>query len=1037
MTDQKDPKKPKKIITPDQMAKMTPGQRASYMNRLRAENFKPDASEANTSQTARATADTSQKTKIDPLNPSKNTTPPQVSRWLNLGLNFHARNKAAEQAAREAKAQAQAEATASIQAKAEKIAVLHTSSAEKSKVTFGKVAQYALNPFDYGQSFRGFKYAAAMLVQIFARILTSVGLIAPDHPARTPSGALGYGLFRLLEEARLNLLPLKVFQEKSTAGPFAEIRIIAVRQYIVFTAIIGLFATGFVAILMEISQVVFGAAYAFAQGAQSTVTTGISMGGCPLITSGGNASAIPDYASACLDGIFGTGANSTASVVGSGFGLMLSMYSNLILVFAGIIVIWIIISAVAETARSGIPLGKNFNHIWAPIRLVVALGLLVPLPSGLNSGQYVVISLAKWGSQQASTIWNAYAAKITSNSGLPSVSYDVTQNASFVAQNLQIAVCNAIQNASGCTGDGTGCQIAQTSYNPSSFPASSIIGQNTPTLTQTPDPSTINIGWYVPDGGTPTPSPQAGYPICGALSIKAKSANSSIASNATNCTQTPNTPACLAQTAEQSILTAQNATDISLVGSLQTAARDVQAVAQEMIASNANEPSSSAVSQIYNDYQNTLSAYQNSQTLTIQAAINNYSSKLAASTQIAQQGGWLYAPVWLMNIVNANAAVSDATKNIAAASGPVQLGNGIIFPGSNDAGNSPQNQWTMAQVIFNAAIPANITTPSPQTQYSTKILTSLSQLTDTTSKNPLALAGVYGRDMIVTGFFLIEPKNVQDCYIAGAIKSPLCDKLAANTAAGISVLPGMSSGSNNLISKSNADPEMHGMLFPIGMVMISMGFLLTMLTFIPLSRFILGVLNWMIGVFEAVLAVPLVALSLLATGGEGFSTQQFTADIWLLVGVVLRPVLMAIGMVASITLFNDIMQITNVLFAPAVQTMPLTSDNSYLSLGIYVVVYSSLAYTLANSAFKLIDMMPNWIMNWIGARMESRVDDASAIQQQSSGYIQTMAYARDSSQFSAMQGGRASPTGGGTPGAGKTTTGGGVTPPPGGKAPTS
>lgn len=144
--------------------------------------------------------------------------------------------------------------------------------------------------------------------------------------------------------------------------------------------------------------------------------------------------------------------------------------------------------------------------------------------------------------------------------------------------------------------------------------------------------------------------------------------------------------------------------------------------------------------------------------------------------------------------------------------------------------------------------------------------------------------------------------------------------------------------------------------------------------------------------FEAVLAVPLVSLSLLSTGGDGFMTQQFTTDMWMVVGVVLRPMLMAIGMVLSLTAFNNIMQIVNTIFGPAVAGMTDPSDNSLLTLGVYIAIYTSLAYTLANSSFKLIDMLPNWVMTWIGARLEARSDDASAIQQQAQQYSQTLAY---------------------------------------------
>jgi hypothetical protein len=145
-------------------------------------------------------------------------------------------------------------------------------------------------------------------------------------------------------------------------------------------------------------------------------------------------------------------------------------------------------------------------------------------------------------------------------------------------------------------------------------------------------------------------------------------------------------------------------------------------------------------------------------------------------------------------------------------------------------------------------------------------------------------------------------------------------------------------------------------------------------------------------VFEAVLAAPLVSLSLLKTDGEGFGTQQFNTSMTMLFGVIIRPILMTIGLVLGLIAFNAIMQITNLLFAPTVQNLNPSSDVSYVSLGVYMIFYATLAYTLANSAFKAIDMLPNFVMGWIGQRMESRVDDASMVQQQAQGYMQTMAY---------------------------------------------
>jgi len=72
----------------------------------------------------------------------------------------------------------------------------------------------------------------------------------------------------------------------------------------------------------------------------------------------------------------------------------LAFYSTGILVFAGVILLYHLMSMVAETAHSGKVMGQRANQIWAPIRLVVAIGLLVPIAGGLNSGQYILIQMA-------------------------------------------------------------------------------------------------------------------------------------------------------------------------------------------------------------------------------------------------------------------------------------------------------------------------------------------------------------------------------------------------------------------------------------------------------------------------------------------------------------------------------------------------------------------------------------------------------------------------------------------------------------------
>lgn len=96
---------------------------------------------------------------------------------------------------------------------------------------------------------------------------------------------------------------------------------------------------------------------------------------------------------------------------------MLQFYSTALLVVAALIFSYYVMAVAVETAQSGTPFGRRFNHVWAPVRIVVALGLLIPLGSGLNSAQYIVLYAAKYGSGFATNGWNIFLAQIAASPG--------------------------------------------------------------------------------------------------------------------------------------------------------------------------------------------------------------------------------------------------------------------------------------------------------------------------------------------------------------------------------------------------------------------------------------------------------------------------------------------------------------------------------------------------------------------------------------------------------------------------------------------
>lgn len=95
---------------------------------------------------------------------------------------------------------------------------------------------------------------------------------------------------------------------------------------------------------------------------------------------------------------------------------MLRFYSMGILVIATLIFLYFVVVVVAESAATGTPFGHRFQNVWVPIRLMMAVSMLVPINHGLNTAQYVLLAAAKYGSGFATNGWIRYNNAIATGS---------------------------------------------------------------------------------------------------------------------------------------------------------------------------------------------------------------------------------------------------------------------------------------------------------------------------------------------------------------------------------------------------------------------------------------------------------------------------------------------------------------------------------------------------------------------------------------------------------------------------------------------
>lgn len=278
----------------------------------------------------------------------------------------------------------------------------------------------------------GFDYIAFLMAQIYSM----VRLLPPNHPYLNPQNIGKFSIRSVIAQAANQL----EFNKKN------------IDQIVIFSAIlIGLIIL-VVQVAMILIALIFEPAIAAFPGAPHP--TGMSTVGSIFVTPNSVAPASGfasfDIAYILLDQVFGvpnifnsciaqgiTCATTGSTVAPAGIAFpwpfhvalhsLFNFYNTGILVVGALIFLYFLVIVVGETAVTGTPFGQRFQNVWVPIRLVMAIGLLIPLPivypgspgAAYNSGQYITLYAARFGSSFATNGWITYNNVIRAQMGGP------------------------------------------------------------------------------------------------------------------------------------------------------------------------------------------------------------------------------------------------------------------------------------------------------------------------------------------------------------------------------------------------------------------------------------------------------------------------------------------------------------------------------------------------------------------------------------------------------------------------------------------
>jgi len=765
----------------------------------------------------------------------------------------------------------------------------------KPSTVAGRTAKFIFTP-EIGRSFESVKFAWHLLINLIAQIYVSVKLIPADHPCTELRNAPNYKLFDIIHIAYKSLK-----WEKDQ-----------IPQIVIFFAVLAFLF--FVAL--------------------SLITLMLHLG----VNAAHAANGTPNGADDILNQIFNIGG---AGMIPTALGAMLRVYSNIILVLAGLILIWTIVTYVIESARHGQAGGKSFNHGWAPMRLVFALGLLIPLSSGLNSGQYITLYLAKWGSDMASRVYKQFYTQIGLGQGITSNDtktetqkplaklFDLYLEADRQNNSMpgSIVFPPALENVKDANGNPTNYQKL-------------VFRSDNPSLGQQKGAGEI-VFYYNPN---------------------AQSQSELLMNKQYNFLM--NHRDSISQLASDVASRLNPQDDTNYFKEINTGAFKV---ALQLMAKN----------------------YSSDIDVAYQDAVNTENQELAQKLQQSAQGlGWVSAPIWFQQVGEMNAQMQkakDALPTVTTYGPDVSdqlLGNALENQKMPDKqGNWWQwlgerlasifsGPWGGSSVGVGGNIGAHL--------YKAFIID---------SANPLGSIIALGHAILVSAQVIIAGWTILAGVLGASATEVQALSFGFSTQVGMAMLEALTPLVTGLIGLLFVNGYMLAILFPL----------------IPIIRFIFAVLGWVALVLIGVMGMPLFALAHLKTGGEGWIGQLQVASAYnMLIGIVIRPTLIILGFVLGIILFNQAVKLgATILIAGmdagnnSIDSIPMANPFNFTTQILTMFLFSAFAVAMANACFKMVEVIPSQAMTWMGTGpMTSPTEDGMNEIQSS-----TQSFAGQLSQF--------------------------------------
>lgn len=882
--------------------------------------------------------------------------------------------------------------------------------------------------------FEGMAHLYPAFIRTMATLFAEVNLIPATHPALEADAITkkSYGFRKLVGEAwfRLKTQRASTYQWSMFAA--------VIMMIVAFTASMGAF---FARIFMGVGAVAQAQIFEafrhpgdpYGKGAGVTeldATAGTITGAAGLFDLRVQGNGIStDYALMALDKVLrqGMASNPTGGALQNALGGLMQIYNSGMLVVACLMIGWMVISVIIDTAKTGTVGGGRHNMVWVPIRVLFALGIMFPLGSaGFSGGQYMVVKLAEWGSNFGTRGWATYVASVVGNQTLLSP-YTVSNNTNVVTSISKIMVCQVAYNTylqqrtgaldpdqvierkqdtmAGSPGTPQQSQLYITNrYSNNTAP--NICGAIKYATAATPDDNSQFLDWSTATpntamtASTPYTTPDNNYKNVGMSTAVKTFRDAMRGALSTDLADTPTgTGAGSVVNEARQFACAFVSRRFSDGGGAGNPVADIPMCAGATAA--ATDPDASRQQTMLNTMQTAMMA---AYTGGGKAALDGYIGTTSTSPMMTEMStrGWAGMAMWYQDIANLNNVKFSAQEPMAT------VEPGSIWSGSGGAGwercagdanesgeqckisgledkmftvmNEYDRWWGVSALAGAAGKAAAQASTNANQELNPSVTSSIGSILSWIGNVSIGDNGIltvlmrfiFPREF---GVFLFKAVDLSatNTYPLAQLSDTGHSVLGIGALlwAGVSILQAVSTidGAGFSLGKGLAFSALMGALASVGSMMILAGCVISFyLPALPFIRVAFSVLTWLTSVFEAVVMVPVAALTHLSTQGPGLMGNHGRTAWTLWFNVFMRPILTVFGFVAGMLCYSTFAVFFHTTFEEGAARVMSTNwyPMKILAKVAYSVIYLGTLYAAANTCFKLLDVFPNHLMRWLG-----------------------------------------------------------------------